>query len=71
MGTRGEVSRLPSLMWMKADEVARQGFDAVMAGRPVYVNGRVNSAISVLGRLLPYRLVSAFNRRMSSSYRTT
>lgn len=71
IGTRDTVSRLPSFMWMDAPTVARQGFDAVMAGRPVYVNGRVNSAIALLGRLFPYRLVSAVNRRISSNYRKT
>jgi short-subunit dehydrogenase len=69
IGTRGEVSGLPWFMWMKPDEVARQGVDAVMRGTPVFVNGRVNSAIHLLARLLPYRLVSAFNRRISSNYR--
>jgi short-subunit dehydrogenase len=70
-GTRDVVSRLPSFMWMDAPTVARQGFEAVMAGRPVYVTGRVNSAIALLARLFPYRLVTALNRRISSRYRKT
>ena len=71
IGTRETVSRLPSFMWMDAPTVARQGFDAVMAGRPVYVTGRVNSAIALLARLLPYRVVTNLNRRISSKYRKT
>ena len=31
-GTRAQVSKLPSWMWMDAPTVARQGFDAVMDG---------------------------------------
>lgn len=68
-GTRQIVSRMPSFMWMNADQVARQGYDAVMTGRPVYVPGRVNSAIATLGRLLPHRVVHAMNRRAGSRYR--
>jgi short-subunit dehydrogenase len=68
-GTREAVSRMPSFMWMDAPTVARQGFEAVMAGTPVYVNGRVNSAIALLGRLLPYRLVTAVNGRVATNYR--
>jgi uncharacterized protein len=68
-GTRHIVSRMPSFMWMDAPAVARQGYEAVMAGRPVYVPGRVNSAIATLGRLLPPRIVHAMNRRAGSRYR--
>lgn len=70
-GTREMVSRMPSFMWLDADTVARQGFEAVMAGRPVYVTGRVNRTIAALGRLLPQRLVYALNRRASGVYRKT
>jgi hypothetical protein len=70
-GTRDTVSGLPSFMWLDADDVARQGFDAVMAGTPVYVTGRVNRAIAMLGRLLPYPLVTAVNRRVAKRYRKT
>jgi hypothetical protein len=37
----------------------------------VYVTGRVNRAIALLGRLLPYPLVTAVNRRVGKSYRKT
>jgi uncharacterized protein len=67
--TRPMVSRLPSFMWMNAPTVARQGFAAVMTGTPVCVNGRVNAAIAVLGRLLPHRAVYALNRRAGRRYR--
>jgi hypothetical protein len=46
-------------MWMDAATVARQGYAAVMAGRPVEVNGTVNTAIAAVGRLVPERLAQA------------
>lgn len=68
-GTRHIVSRMPSFMWMDAHAVARQGYHAVMAGRPTYVPGHVNTAIATLARLLPQRVVYALNRRAASRYR--
>jgi hypothetical protein len=68
-GTRAMMRRFPSWMWMDANTVARQGYEAVMAGRPVRVTGRVNSAIAMAARLLPHRLVYALNRRVGRSYR--
>lgn len=68
-GTRAMVRRIPSFMWMDANSVARQGFEAVMAGRSVHVPGRVNTALATLARLLPQPLVRRINRRTVSSYR--
>ena len=69
MGTREMMGSLPAFMWMDAPTVARQGYDAVMAGKAVYVNGAVNSSIATLVRIIPQGLVSAVNRRFSKSYR--
>jgi hypothetical protein len=70
-GTRAQVSRLPPWMWMDAETVARQGYEAVMAGTPVYVNGAVNRTIAALARYLPYRAVAAAGRRFGGLYRTS
>lgn len=68
-GTRALVSRMPSWMWMDAPTVARQGFDAVMAGTPIYVNGRVNRAIAALVRYLPQSVTASAARRSAKLYR--
>ena len=68
-GTREKVSQLPHWMWMDAATVARQGFGAVMAGTPVYVNGRVNRTFAALVRLMPLRLVNAVVHRTGGRYR--
>jgi short-subunit dehydrogenase len=68
-GTRDSVSKLPSFFWMDAATVARQGFDGVMAGRPVVITGRVNQTINLLVRMFPQRLTSAINRKLSKAYR--
>jgi hypothetical protein len=54
---------------MDAPTVARDGFDAVSAGTPIYVTGRVNRAIAALARLLPQRLLVALGRTTARRYR--
>lgn len=61
--TRKSVSEYPGFMWMSAEEVARQGYGAVMAGKPLYVNGRVNQLAASLARVLPDRLLMRAARR--------
>ena len=39
-GTRDRMNKMPGLLWLKADDVAREGYDAVMKGHSVVVNGR-------------------------------
>ena len=68
-GTRVTVSRLPPFLWMEAPQVAREGFDAVMAGVPVYVTGRVNRTIAAGARHMPSWLVRAIGRRTAWRYR--
>jgi short-subunit dehydrogenase len=71
LGTREQVKRLPPWMWLDAATVAQQGYDAVMAGIPIYVNGRVNRTFATLVRVLPQRLVEATGRRLGRQYRKT
>lgn len=70
-GTRAQMGRLPKWMWMDAETVARQGFDAVMAGTPIYINGRVNRTIALLVRYVPQWVVQLGSRAMAGSYRKT
>lgn len=68
-GTRAQVSRLPSWMWLDAETVVGESWDAVMAGRPIVIPGRVYRALAVLVRVLPSRLVLAALRRNHSRFR--
>jgi short-subunit dehydrogenase len=70
-GTREQMKQLPPWMWMDAPTVARQGYDAVMAGTPIYINGRVNRTIETLVRYIPKRVVTAIGRRVGKTYRKT
>ena len=63
-GTREQMKRLPSWMWMDAATVAREGYDAVMQGRPICVNGRVNRTIATLVRVAPQWVIRAVEKRL-------
>jgi hypothetical protein len=52
-GNRDTVSKMPSLLWMNADIVAREAYDAVMRGDPVFINGRANRLVALFARLMP------------------
>lgn len=68
-GTRDLVNQLPGFLWMNADDVARDGYEAVMRGDIVRVPGRVNRTLAVLARVLPQRLVMGVTRRHGHRYR--
>jgi len=70
-GTRNLVSKLPSWMWMQADEVVRFGIESVMGTqlRAVAIPGRVNRLIARLTGCLPATLKNLLMRRMSRRFR--
>jgi uncharacterized protein len=68
-GTRQQVSQMPAFMWLDADYVAQTSYDAVMAGVPVFVPGRVNRTLSTFAKLLPESLVWALLKRNARKFR--
>jgi short-subunit dehydrogenase len=69
VGSREQVSRMPKWLWMTAEDVAREGLDAMERGEIVYVTGRVNRTIKTLVKLLPDRLALNLVQRRSKDYR--
>jgi short-subunit dehydrogenase len=68
-GTREQVSKMPPWMWMKADEVAREGIDAFERGEVVHVTGRANRAIKALTKLMPDRMALRMVQKRSKDFR--
>jgi short-subunit dehydrogenase len=69
LGNRKLVSKLPSVLWMDADEVARDGYSAVMSGRVLCVPGLVNQAIASATRFVPEPLALRVMRSQSRRIR--
>lgn len=70
-GTREMMSRLPSWMWLDADQVASAGIDAVESGRVVAVPGLVYKTLHAIVALLPDRLLLKLMGRNSHRIRST
>jgi hypothetical protein len=68
-GTRERVTKMPSLMWMDAQTVAREGIEAALAGKDVYVNGTVNKVIASAMRHIPSSLARQVIRRQARNFR--
>jgi short-subunit dehydrogenase len=70
-GTRAQVSRMPHWMWMDAEQVAREGIDALDRGDAVYVPGRANRLIKTLTQLMPDRMALRLVQKRSKDFRKT
>jgi short-subunit dehydrogenase len=68
-GTRSIVSKMPGWMWLGAEQVAREGLDAVERGEAVWVTGRVNRTIKALMKLLPDRFALRAVQKRSRKFR--
>lgn len=68
-GTRDKMNRVPSALWLTAPTVAREGYDAVMRGDPVVVNGRAYRFLLWLIGIAPDRLVRAVSGSAGRRYR--
>jgi short-subunit dehydrogenase len=52
-GTRDRMNRMPGFLWLNADDVAREGYDAVMKGHSVVVNGWIYRFLVWLNGAMP------------------
>ena len=68
-GMRPQVSKFPTWVWLQASDVARQGYEAVMRGDDVCINGWQYRALVQLIRYTPEWLVKALGRRVAGTYR--
>lgn len=62
MGTRDAADQLPGLLWQQPEDVVREGYRAVMAGKPVCIPGTVNKLTAAAIRPLPQRLQYVLGR---------
>src|SRR5688500_109152 len=70
-GTRDRMNKMPGMLWLTAPNVAREGYDAVMRGDPVIVNGRIYRFLVWLSGALPRRLGRWISGRAGQRYRKT
>lgn len=68
-GTRAQVSKLSRSMWLQADDVARQGVDAVEAGHVLCIPGWRYRLIRWLAKVLPDGLARRMVGARSKDFR--
>ncbi|MDO8678281.1 MAG: SDR family oxidoreductase [Acidobacteriota bacterium] len=71
LGTRDKMNRMPRMLWLDAPTVARQGYEAVMNGDSVVVNGRIYRMLIWLNGVLPRRLARWVSGSAGRRYRKT
>lgn len=70
-GTRPQMKSVPAMLWLNAADVAREGYEAVMRGDAVVVNGRPYRILLWLMGVVPKRIVKAVSRAAGRRYRKT
>ena len=51
-----EIANAPNWLWMDSLTVAKQGYDAVMKGRSLIINGGLNKFFAILTKVIPEKL---------------
>jgi short-subunit dehydrogenase len=70
-GTRDKMNKMPRLLWLKSDAVAKEGYDAVMNGRSVVVNGALYRLFVWLTGAMPHSVSGWVSVIAGSRYRRT
>ncbi len=71
LGTRDKMNKVPGLLWLDAPTVAREGYAAVMHGRPVVVNGWIYRFLVWLNGALPRSISGWVSGAAGRRYRKT
>lgn len=70
-GTRDKMNQLPRFLWLHASDVVREGYDAVMAGHSVVVNGWIYRFVIWVTGALPRSLSRLVSGAAGRRYRKT
>lgn len=70
-GTRDQMNKVPAILWLEAPSVAREGYDAVMRGHSVVVNGWIYRFLVWLNGALPRGLSRWVSGMAGRRYRKT
>lgn len=68
-GMREKISKMPKMLWLGSEEVARIGVDAVESGKTRVVTGAPNKAVAFLCKYLPDALARALVASKSKDFR--
>jgi short-subunit dehydrogenase len=69
LGTREQMKGVPKMLWLNAHDVAREGYDAVMRGDAMFINGRIYRFLVWMAAAMPRRVTKWVTSRAGRSYR--
>jgi short-subunit dehydrogenase len=70
-GMREKVSKLPKMLWLSSEQVAKIGVDAVESGKTRVVTGGANKVVAFVCKYLPDALARAIVASKSKDFRDT
>lgn len=68
-GMRGKISKIPKMLWLDSETVAKIGVDAVESGKARVVTGAPNKAVAFLCKYLPDAVARALVASKSKDFR--
>ena len=68
-GTRDRMNKMPAFLWLKAEDVAADGYRAVMSGRAVVVNGGIYKFLVWLNGAMPRGIANWVSGMAGRRYR--
>lgn len=68
-GTREAMNSTPSYMWETAQRVAEEGYVASEKNKAVYIPGRINRSLALLGNTVPDNFALYLMKRFSKKYK--
>lgn len=71
LGTRDKMNQMPGFLWLQAADVVREGYDGVMRGHSVVVNGRIYRFVVWLTGAMPRSLSRLVSGAAGRRYRKT
>lgn len=69
--TRDLVSKMPDYMWQSAEDVVKEGFNAIEANKAVAVTGSLNKAIAAFVKIIPDSWAFKLMKRRAKEFRKT
>ena len=60
-----EVANTPNFLWMTSESVAEQGYQAVMSGKSIIINGWLNRFFALISKSIPMILTKRIGRYLT------
>jgi short-subunit dehydrogenase len=72
LGNKEKVEKFPKIMWMTADRVVEEGYDAVIKGKRIHINGLVNKVICFIFHMIPECIIKIITpkKMLEDSYKS-